>query len=210
MREQYHGTNPCFKMKLKENNIREVRLDSRQIQELLEKAEAQDTKLYNVIMTALMTGMRFSEIVELTWSEVEFDRNTIFLSRLKTKSKKARIIPIIPELKNLLLTLQNRKTHDCVLDTNFHYIQKNWKRLQPQLSFVNLDDGTKFRFHDLRHIVAQFLIDKGTPMEIVQVILGHADISTTQRRYAMHARPDLHEKMNKLGEIIPLRKASGI
>jgi len=209
VREYYSGSNPCYKMKLRENNIREVRLNKTQIQELVEKASTQDSRLYNVIMTALLTGMRFSEIVNLTWNEVDFDRDTIFLSRLKTKGKRARVIPIVPELRTIFLTLWNNKKSEYVLDTNFHYIQKHWKRLQPQLSFVNLDDGSRFRFHDIRHLFAQHLLDKNVPMEDIQSLLGHQDISTTQKRYAMHARPDLQEKIGKIVDIIPLRKVSG-
>ena len=71
-----------------------------------------------------------------------------------------------------------------------------------------LDDGSKFRFHDLRHIFAQFLLDHGFQLEDIQTLLRHQDITTTQRRYAMHARSDLHEKMGRIADIIPFRKIS--
>jgi site-specific recombinase XerD len=45
-------------------------------------------------------------------------------------------------------------------------------------------------------------------MSDIQVILGHQDITTTQR-YATFARPDLAQKMEKLENVLPFRKVSG-
>ena len=47
-------------------------------------------------------------------------------------------------------------------------------------------DIEDFRFHDLRHTAATWMIQQGVPLEVVQDLLAHADIKTTQR-YAHHA-----------------------
>ncbi len=209
-RDYYHDSNPVFKQKLKENNMREVRLSREQIQELLEKAEKQDARLFHTILIGLYTGMRFGEIVSLEWNEVDFNRNSIFLSKLKTKSKRARIIPIVPALKQLLLLMKNQGIKsEYVINANYNIIQIHWKKLQPQLSFAYLTDKSKFRFHDLRHIFAQYLLDEGVDMVDIQNLLGHQDVTTTQRRYAMHARPDLADKVKKIEKIIHLERVSG-
>lgn len=57
IRGYYDAVNPCFKTKLRENNIREIRLDMEQIKELIEKAEAHDERLYCTIMIAICTGI---------------------------------------------------------------------------------------------------------------------------------------------------------
>lgn len=59
-------------------------------------------------------------------------------------------------------------------------IDTAWKNA---LSRANIEN---FRFHDLRHTCGSWLVQNGVPLEVVKVILGHADIRTTMR-YAHHA-----------------------
>lgn len=210
VRGYYEGSNPCFKTKLRENNIREIRLSVEQIKELVEKVATRDERLYHVIMIAICTGMRLGEIISLTWSEVDFDNSRICLSRLKTKGKRARIVPIVPTLKNILLSLKNsNRSTESVLNVSENLIRMQWKRFRSTLSFCMLDDGSQIRIHDLRHVFAQHLMDQGVQLEDIQILLGHQDLATTQRRYAMFARPDLLKKAEAIEKVIPIRKVSG-
>ncbi len=61
-----------------------------------------------------------------------------------------------------------------------------------------LNDGSNLRFHDLRHLFAQSLLNLGIDLEDVQFLLGHQSIQTTQSRYAMFARDDIMEKAARL------------
>jgi integrase len=210
VRGYYEASNPCFKTKLRENNIRETRLSKEQIRELIEKAEAHDERLYHAIMIAICTGMRFGEILSLKWSEVDFDNSRIHLSRLKTKGKRARVVPIVPTLKNILLLMKNSNpSSESVLNVTENLIRMQWKRFRPNLSFELVEDGTKFRFHDLRRVYAQHLMDQGVQLEDIQMLLGHRDFATTQRRYAMFARPDLLTKAGAIENVIPFKKVAG-
>ncbi|HOD15998.1 MAG TPA: tyrosine-type recombinase/integrase [Spirochaetota bacterium] len=210
IRGYYVAVNPCYKTKLRENNIREIRLNMDQIRELIEKAEAYDERLYCTIMIAICTGMRFGEILSLKWTEVDFDNSRICLSRLKTKGKRARFVPIVPTLKNILLSLKNSNpSSESVLNVTENLIRMQWKRFRPSLSFVLLEDGTRFRFHDIRHVFAQHLMDQGVQLEDIQAILGHRDFRTTQQRYAPFSRPDLLAKAKVIEKVIPFRKVVG-
>jgi len=206
VKDYFTGNNPCYRAKLKENNKREVRLSIEQVNHLLEKAYHQDERLYNIIVIELYTGMRRGEILSLTWDGVDFDRSLIFLSKEKTKTNKARTIPIISPLKNFLLTLKNNSCDKqlVVQGMSRTVIQKEWNKLREKVSFNTLPDGSKLRFHDLRHVVGQTLLDLGIDMKTVQDILGHSSIKTTEERYVMFARPDLNEKMERLSNVIKL------
>lgn len=209
IRGYYMSLNPCFKTKLKEHNIREVRLTKEQLDELLTKAAERDVRLYWVIVICLSTGLRYGEVMGLEWHEVDFDRSLICLSRLKTKSKKARIVPIINPLREMLLAMRNASgIGGKVIGSSYNAIRLLWKRFRPSLSFTTESDGP-LRLHDLRHCTAQYLLDSGVALEDIQVVLGHQDYATTQRRYAMFARPDLAEKMACLENIIPFSIATG-
>ena len=76
--------------------------------------------------------------------------------------------------------------------------------LNVKMGLLIIEDGTNLRFHDLRHLYAQTLLDLGTELEDIQFLLGHQSLQTTQSRYAMLARPDLHKKASNLDELFKL------
>lgn len=129
-----------------------------------------------IIICALQTGMRKSEIFNLQWSNINYDFNYIEL--LETKSGKARKIPISTRLADVLA--RQSKNYDYVfvnLDTGLPYkdIHKSFNAVLKKANINN------FRFHDLRHTVATRLVEKGVPLPVVQEILGHSKIETTMR-----------------------------
>jgi integrase len=205
-KEYYHGNNPFYMAKLPENNQREVKLSLEQIRELLAKAHELDERLYQLIIFALLTGMRRGEIFSLTWDEVDLENSRIVLSRTKTKSKKARVIPVVKTLKEILIFMKSNSPEDqlVISDISKDTLKRKWNKLRENLPFGMLEDGTKLRFHDLRHLYAQTLLDLGTELEDIQFLLGHQPYQTTQKRYAMFARPDLHEKASKIDELFKL------
>ena len=53
--------------------------------------------------------------------------------------------------------------------------------------------GMEVTPHDFRHFRARQMLDEGAPLEAIQDILGHADISTTRRVYAQYSKPSIRE-----------------
>jgi site-specific recombinase XerD len=84
--------------------------------------------------------------------------------------------------------------------------KKQWEKLLGKISFPVINDGTKLRVHDLRHVYSQNLLNKGVGLEDIQWLLGHQDVTTTQKRYAQYARPDLLEKVSILDNVIDLNE----
>ncbi|MCL2154208.1 MAG: tyrosine-type recombinase/integrase [Leptospirales bacterium] len=206
-KEYYERLNPCYLQKLRDNNYREVMLTSNQLQEIFDVASKIDNRFLQIISILLLTGMRKGELFSLEWSEVNFDTRTITLSRFKTKSRKMRIIPISPELKELLLSMKNNKNYNLVVgDYTVNILKKQWDKLLTKISCPVINDNTKLRVHDLRHIFAQSLLNANVGLEDIQSLLGHQDITTTQKRYANQARPDLIEKVSRIDNVINIRK----
>ena len=135
-----------------------------------------------IVIAALQTGMRRGEILNLKWSNIDFDFR--FVELLETKSGKSRKIPISDKLMEILE--QQPKISDFVFinpitGKPYTDIKKAWHTALKEADIKN------FRFHDLRHTVATRLAESNIDLAVVKEVLGHADIQTTMR-YA-HAVP---------------------
>jgi integrase/recombinase XerD len=124
-----------------------------------------------VFIIALMTGMRLSEILNLKWEDLK--DNCFYIYNNKERAEK--FVPIPQYLKVLLLELKkegdiyiipmNRRSPDA--------IRKTWTRVQ---KIANVSG----RFHDLRRTYAVQLMNLDVSLRIIQNLLGHQDITTTQ------------------------------
>lgn len=130
-----------------------------------------------IIICALQTGMRKSEILELKWSNIDFEYGYIEL--LETKSGQSRKIPISEKLNSILCDLkQNNNEYVFVnpqTNTKYKDIHNSFKSVKNEANINN------FRFHDLRHTVATRMVEKGIGLVEVKDILGHSKIETTMR-----------------------------
>ena len=166
----YCGQNPCIALDMRpEDNKRTRYLEQAEINTLLKECRPD---VRNVVLCALYTGMRRGEILELEWQRVDLHNDNITL--LKTKSSKKREIPILPELKQILLRL-GPKTEGNVFGVSRDAFICSFKRT---LRRLNIPD---FRFHDLRHTFASYFMMRGGVITDLQHILGHSDLKLTQR-----------------------------
>ena len=78
------------------------------------------------------------------------------------------------------------------------------KSFKTALRMAGIDD---FRFHDLRHTAASWMIQCGADIYAVQKILGHSHIRTTQR-YAHQSPEYLENQIGVLDEILDLEKTN--
>lgn len=64
-----------------------------------------------------------------------------------------------------------------------------WRTVKLAASAYNLDVSP----HDFRHFRARQMLDEGAPLEAIQEILGHSDISTTRKVYAIYSRQSVRQ-----------------
>lgn len=133
------------------------------------------------------TGMRVSELVALEMGDVDLTTNTV---RIRGKGKKQRVVPIGPgAVKALLNYLDLRrgdpKTHSFHVDAMF--INKHGQRLSTRsvrrkLDKYLLDAGLAMSIspHTLRHSFATHMLRNGADLRVLQELLGHQTLSTTQ------------------------------
>ena len=146
-----------------------------EIKTMLKAAEGM--YLHNIILFALNTGMRLSEIINLEWSAIDTQNNMIIVGKdYKTKGNKVRYIPINDTVKSVLE--EQKGSRQYVFETQDGKPRKNnlgrdFRRLLRQCEIPNAS------FHTLRHTFASYLAMSGESLLTVKELLGHSQISTT-------------------------------
>lgn len=169
--------NPLKKVpKLPEDNHRIRFLSYDEERRLFESIELNAPFLKPIVTTALQTGMRKGEILNLQWCNIDFNNRLIHL--LDTKTNKSREIPISDKLYPVLLCLPMPTSYVFTNpETNLPYvdIKKSWHKVLDYAQIKN------FRFHDLRHTCATRLVMAGVDFLTTMEILGHTSLQTTMR-----------------------------
>jgi integrase len=140
-------------------------------------AESDNQSLLAIVTIALETGMRYSEIMGLTWERVDLSRGVIRLEI--TKSGRRREVPMRQVVYNGLAGLPGPREGRVWPDQS---IRTAW---ETAVERAKLDD---FHFHDLRHHFASWFMMRGGSLLALSKILGHAKVSMTEK-YA-HLAPD--------------------
>ena len=181
--------NPCMGLKMpKKDKLLPIYLTIDEINKLL------DIKLDNpfnyrdkaILELLYATGIRISELVKLKISNIDFKEDLI---RVIGKGSKERIIPITNEAKKYLdqyiynyrpIILNNK-------NTEFVFINRYGKSISRQsvFKFIKLECLKKnikkdISPHTIRHTFATHLLQNGADLRIIQELLGHSDITTTQ------------------------------
>ncbi len=177
--------NPCRAVKLfKENNQRLRFLEREEIDKLLANC---CEHLRPIVIVALHTGMRKSEILGLKWHDIDIKRNIIHLSY--TKNGEKREVPMNGVVqKTIIGVLKNSESQYIFCNKDgkpYGDIKKSF------LTAVKKSGIVDFHFHDLRHTFASQLVMSGVDLNTVRELLGHKSLEMTLR-YS-HLSPD-HKK----------------
>jgi integrase len=160
----------------------------------------------NAFLCLFLTGMRFGELANLTWNDIDFQRRLIYVrpkDGFKTKTYNSeRAIPINDELLNLLKSLNENKISEIYPFCSSDGCKMRERRALEICKRVARDAGIKSRafLHKFRHTFATHLIQNNAPIESIKELLGHSSITETEI-YA-HNRPDhMHYEIQKLPSI---------
>jgi integrase len=190
---QWMPESPMSKVKRPKVNNSKLRfLSDEEHARLLSAAKASANRyLHTIVITALSTGMRYGEIMNLRWSNVILDdADDLGLILLgTTKNGEPRGVPLV---KNACVAIkamrqQHAAKNDGKVKADFLLfpseddadkpveIRKAW---ETALRRAEIDD---FRFHDLRHTTASYLAMDGATAPEIAEILGHKSLQMVKR-----------------------------
>ena len=145
--------------------------------------ELRDKAMFELLYAC---GMRVSEIVDLKLADIDFDEGLI---RFIGKGNKERITPIGDSAKDYLGKYiraarynleRERKSENVFLNRNGQKLTRQgfWKILKKYAGKANVSKN--LYPHLFRHSYATHMLERGADLRIVQELLGHSSISTTQ------------------------------
>jgi len=153
------------------------------------------------------SGLRVSELVSLTIMQLNLQQGVI---RVTGKGNKERLVPLGDEavswlqryLQDARLALLNGQTCDALFVTTRREAmtrQAFWYMIKRHAKSAGI--GKALSPHTLRHAFATHLLNHGADLRVVQMLLGHSDLSTTQiYTHVARARlKDLHARHHPRG-----------
>lgn len=181
--------NPCDRVKMPAGLKKGARgALSDEERQVIRETSPEDFQLAFLI---LYTGCRCGEALALRMSDVDMERNVISIHSAvshhgnqpvigppKTE-KSVRTVPLLPQLKERLTELKLKKTDFIVSGEKpltKSALDKRWKKWCKE-------KGVSIDRHQIRHQYATTLYEAGVDPKTAQVLLGHAQISTTMDIY---------------------------
>lgn len=184
--------NPCDDLKdLKIKNPTKRYLTKEEEKKLLKVA---NPIMKAIIIVAIHTGMRASEIKNLKWSDIFMKEG--YLIALNTKNGKSRELLITPQMKRELKKIPKLSEYVFTNPVNM----KKYKDFKSTFTrTVEAAKIPKITFHELRHTTASRLNELGVDLASIQEYLDHADARTTQQ-YIHKPKKNILDAVKRLSE----------
>ena len=153
------------------------------------------------------TGLRVSELINLRQSQVNFNQGVL---RIVGKGDRERLIPLGDESQRWLTDFIDGPRMEILLERQTDYLfptrrgdrmtrQAFWHIIKRYADKAGIRQ--KLSPHSLRHAFATHLLNRGADLRVVQLLLGHSDLSTTQiyTHVARERLKDLHSEHHPRG-----------
>jgi integrase len=147
-----------------------------------------DGVLWEMLLTAIRTGMRQAELKGLQWSSVNWQKQIVSVRHTRCeftktlgppKNNRERHIPLDVDVYETLYR-RKRSTGYVFLDSDGEPFTH--KRLSKRLAIACKEAGLRrITWHTLRHTFGSLLIMRGVPVPAVGELMGHSNVTTTMR-----------------------------
>ena len=166
-----------------------------------------DPVLRSLVLLAVQTGLRRSEVLGLQWRDVDLEEEVLSVRRslvrlsggrhslAEPKSGRGRVVPLVRESVDLLLSLRD----DGQDGEEFVFQRSDGTPLRPHtvtqafLRAARRAGLNGVRLHDLRHTHASLMLARGVHLKVVSERLGHSSIAITGDIYS-HVLPSVQRE----------------
>ena len=195
---RFYGNNPVsISGLLREDNLRTRVLSQEEEGKLLNNS-APHLKL--ILIAALNSALRISEILSLKWDNVDLESNVFIIDATNNKSKRLKKVPINSLLRKMLVEMRLRTARQ----SEYVFLGDDGKPVKSvRTAFKNAcrrADIEDLIFHDLRHTAGTRMSESGVGIAAISKIMGHSSIELTMRRY-LHPAESLREAVEKLANL---------
>ena len=169
-------------------------------------------KLYGIIL-CLYSGLRIGELMALQWSDIDFVKGVLTVSKSchdgkdgliidepKTATSR-RMIPLPKQLLPMMKALKRRSVSPFVVSASGNPVSVRSYQRSFELLLKKLKIPHK-GFHSLRHTFATRAIECGMDVKTLSEILGHKNPTITLNRYAHSLMEHKADMMNRLGKLL--------
>lgn len=206
-----YTANKIKRPKLKEKPVECFTLaEQKQIEQAV--LNGKKDKLYGIIL-CLYSGLRIGELIALQWSDIDFTKGILTVSKSchdgkdgliidepKTATSR-REIPLPKQLLPFLKSIKKKSDSPFVVSANGKPVSVRSYQRSFELLLKKLNIPHK-GFHSLRHTFATRAIECGMDVKTLSEILGHKNPTVTLNRYAHSLMEHKADMMNRLGKLL--------
>ncbi len=179
------------------------------------------------MVTIYTTGLRLREVINLTWQDIDFESNQLYVTRKKAtgfvqawtpKDHQMRMIPLAAQAVNLVAAWQSVAPEGCpyvfMERSRWHYYRSRvdagrWRAgtdlvNNPLRCFKTICRQAGVGIYSFRDIRCSCITNwaRQLPIYVVQQLAGHSDMRTTQRYYLLVQPEDLDKARDVQSQLL--------
>ena len=200
---------PTKQIKIPKVDNKRVRfLSYEEAETLLSALKEKDTLTHDLALLSLNCGLRFGEIAALKWGHIDIDKGVIEI--VDPKGGQGRPAFMTGKVKAMFNKMKRRELDEYIFIQNGEKLNDPPRVFHDVVDEIGLNNGVndprrKVVFHSLRHTFASWHVTAGTDIYAVKSLLGHSNISMTERyshlapETLQNATRSLERAINKAG-----------
>ena len=155
----------------------------------INRKELGGKRLYAAFLLGAILGLRRSDIINLTFSNIDWEHNTISLFQEKTKKRVE--LPLTKEVGSALIDyLKNERKNDCADKHVFLTLKPPFQKMSVNTLYVGIQtaiwasgvnvERRHHGIHAMRHSLVTRLLKDGQPLPMIANVLGHSSSNSTK------------------------------
>jgi integrase len=168
-----------------------------QVRRLLDRLQPHTREL---VLFSLATGLRQANVLKLEWSQVDLTRRVVWFHGDQMKNQVSHHVSLNDTAYDVLARQKGKHPERVFTFRGKPVVNANTRAWRNALKDAGIDD---FRWHDLRHCWASWLVQNGTPLYAVQELGGWQSVQMVQR-YAHLSPANLADHAKTIDAVIAL------